>query len=201
MERVDGIFRMAVNILNSRIDGRYIYGGTRTDVPPVNVDTLAELLAAPAVADVFDNNQTKPAMQIDEGETMEFGVLASDLGTQLFTAIRNIAQFHAGAGGPFDDDLTAAQRTFLEGELPNIIAAAEGLTLEAAKNGVHQNEVTDALERHDASKVVIKSMISDIEDVDMAEAITRLNQNQVAAQATAKLLAELNQLTLLNFLE
>ena len=200
MERVDGIFRMAVNILNARVDGRYVYGGTRTDVPPVNVETLKDLAAAPTVASVFDNSQTKTSMQIDDGETMEFGVLASDLGTQLFTSIRNIAQFNAGPNGPFGDDLTAAQRSFLEGELQNIITAADGLNLEAAKNGVHQNEVSDALERHDASKVVLKSMISDIEDVDMAEAITRLNQTQVAAQATAKMLAELNQLTLLNFL-
>lgn len=200
MESVDGIFRMAVNILNSRVDGRYVYGGTRTDVPPVNVDSLAELAAAPSVDAVFDNNQTKPSMQIDDGETIEFGALASDLGTQLFTAIRNIAQFNAGPNGPFSDDLTAAQRTFLEGELATVVAAADGLNLEAAKNGVHQNEVDDALERHDASQVVIKSLISDIEDVDMAEAVTRLNQTQVAAQATARMIAQLNDLSLLNFL-
>lgn len=86
-------------------------------------------------------------------------------------------------------------------ELQNVIGAAENLNLEAAKNGLKQNEVADALVRHEDSGVVLKTLISDIEDVDMAEAITRLNQEQLAQQASARVLAQLNTLTLLDFLE
>jgi flagellar hook-associated protein 3 FlgL len=43
--------------------------------------------------------------------------------------------------------------------------------------------------------------IGDIEDVNLAEAITRLNQDQVAVEAAGRMIAQLDQLSLLNFLE
>jgi flagellin-like hook-associated protein FlgL len=42
--------------------------------------------------------------------------------------------------------------------------------------------------------------IGDIEDVDLSEAIARLNQDQVAAEAAGRMIAQVNQLNLLNFL-
>jgi flagellar hook-associated protein 3 FlgL len=42
--------------------------------------------------------------------------------------------------------------------------------------------------------------VSDLESVDMGEAITRLNQNQVALQAALQVASQLNRLSLLNFL-
>ncbi len=201
MERLDGVFRQAANILNTRIDGRYLYAGTRTDTAPVNVETLADLEAAPTVSSIFDNNDVKPAARIDESQTVEYGLLASDLGAELFTVLKSIATFNSGPDGPISGELTTTQRDFLTAELQNVIGAAENLNLEAAKNGLKQNEVADALVRHEDSGVVLKTLISGIEDVDMAEAITRLNQEQLAQQASARVLAQLNSLTLLDFLE
>src|SRR5262249_19070253 len=83
MEEVKNLYDEAVTILNSKVDGKYIYGGSRTDQPPVNADTLAELVAAPTIADVFDNTSVKQAQRIDEQETLETGMLASDIGTDL----------------------------------------------------------------------------------------------------------------------
>lgn len=200
MERLEGIFNQAVAVLNTRVDGRYLYGGTRTDVPPVNVASVADLLAAPSVASVFDNNNVKSALRIDESQTLEYGLLASDLATDFFTTIRAIATFDASGSGPLDGTLDETQRSFLEGQLQTLIGVTENMNLETAKNGVKMNELTNALERHEKSQVVMKTLISEIEDVDMAEAVTRLNQTQLSAQASARVLAQLNQLSLLNFL-
>ena len=41
--------------------------------------------------------------------------------------------------------------------------------------------------------------IGDIEDTDLAEAVARLNQDQAAAEAAGRMIAEINQLSLLNF--
>jgi flagellar hook-associated protein 3 FlgL len=157
-------------------------------------------MVAPSVADVFENNDIKTAARVDDSQVIEYGVLASEAGQALFQAIRDIAAFNAGPSGPIAGTLTQAQRDFLTGQIQAVITAHEGINLETAKNGLKQNEVDTALERHETSKIVIKSFISDIEDVDLAEAVSRLNRTQVAAQASARVLSEVNQLTLLNFL-
>ncbi len=42
--------------------------------------------------------------------------------------------------------------------------------------------------------------IGDIEDADLATAVSKLNDDQVAIQASGKMIASLNQLSLLNFM-
>lgn len=42
---MEGAVSRMVSILNTQIDGKYIYGGTRQDVPPVTVNSLDQLLA------------------------------------------------------------------------------------------------------------------------------------------------------------
>ena len=84
-EELEGLFQRLVNLLNSTLDGQYIYAGTRTDTPPVNVNTLADLVALPSVADAFDNNTLKRSVNIDDNETVEFGFLASDLCNRHFS--------------------------------------------------------------------------------------------------------------------
>lgn len=201
MERVEGLFAQVTGLLNTRIDGRYIYGGTRSDVPPVNVSDTAGLLAAPTVADVFENNAVKPAIRVDESEVIEYGLLASDIGAAFFQAVRNIAEFNAGANGPFAATLTPQQAQFLQGEVAGIVAAYEGLSVLTGQNGLRQAQVAEAQERHTATTTVLKAFISDIEDVDLAAAVSRLNDAQLAAQASARVLAEVNQLSLLQFLD
>ena len=66
MDQVEIIFDSVVGVLNTKVDGKYIYGGTRTDVPPVNIDDISQLIAAASVDDVFDNNDLKQSNRIDD---------------------------------------------------------------------------------------------------------------------------------------
>ena len=79
-----------------------------------------------------------------------FGGIAKD----LLTVIRNIAQFDAGANGPFGNGLTAAQRNFLQGEIATAGTAGQTLAPATATNGINQKSVADALERHEAAQVL-----------------------------------------------
>ena len=56
MTQAQSIFDQASAILNSKdANGDYIYSGGKTDVPPVTVGSLAELVALPAVPHAFAN--------------------------------------------------------------------------------------------------------------------------------------------------
>lgn len=201
MEQVKNLFDDAVQILNSKVDGKYIYGGSRSDQPPVNVTTLSALVAAPTIADVFDNTAMKQTQRIDEDETIEVGMVASDIGTDLLQMFKDIAAFDVGASGPFGMDLTAAQMTFLSGEHAAVPAVQSGINTLAAINGSRHAQVTSTSERHESMSAYFSKFIGDIEDVDLAAAVTRLNQDQVAAEAAGRMIAQLDDLSLLNFLD
>ncbi len=200
MGKLEGVFVNALNILNTQVDGRYYYGGTRTDVAPVNATGLPDLVAAAAASDLFENNSTKPSLLLDDNLPVDYGLLASDVATDLFDAIKRIADYDAGVNGPFGTQLTETQRQYLESEVANLAQVAEGLTADVANNGLNMQIVERALDRHAATEVHIKSFISDIEDVNLAEAITRLNSDQTAVEAATRVLGTLGQLSLMDFL-
>lgn len=197
-ENVKNIFDEVVSILNTRIDGKYIYGGSRSDQPPVNATTLAQLIAAPAVADIFDNSDLKQTQRIDNNETIETGLTASDIGTDLMQMLKDLAT--ADNTTPFGTDLTQAQVTFLTTQhsaLPNVQG---GINTIAAINGTRHAQATSALDRHETMASYFKKFVGDIENVDLATAVSNLSQDQVAAQAAGRMIAQIGQLSLLDFL-
>ncbi len=197
---MESLFDRAVAILNSQMDGKYSFAGTRTDTPPVTIESLDELVALPSVADAFQNNDIKRSMQIDENIVMEYGILADDIATDFFQALRDIKAYHDGPNGPFDSTLTPDQYSYLSGEVSRLADVAEKFTLVVAENGQRYNEVKAIAERHEKSSVYVRGFISDIEDADLSEAITRLNRDQIQTEATTRMLSSLHRMSLLDFI-
>jgi flagellar hook-associated protein 3 FlgL len=102
--------------------------------------------------------------------------------------------------GPFSGTTTPAQQSFLESTIPTAIDAQHGVNAQAAANGMHFQMVDQATEQLKATSVIYKGFVSNIEDVDMAQAIAQLNQNQVALQAAYQVTSTLNRLSLLDYL-
>ena len=200
IEEINAAFEGALGVVNSQQDGKYIFGGTRTDTAPVNVSTLSGLAAAATVGDIFDNNTLKPHVEIDEGQTIQPTFAADEISTELFGVIKRLAEFNAGPSGPFTPDLSQAQKAYLESELAALTQMTQNIHQHQARNGLFHQQITKAQDRHDQSLVTLKQFISDIEDADLPEAITRLNQDQVATQAAAQILSQLRSVTLLEFL-
>jgi flagellin-like hook-associated protein FlgL len=127
---------------------------------------------------------------------------AEDLKLALTEAVGqgNIADFHAGAGGPLEGNLDPAQRAFLTSEIPNLTAALDKVQTLIAENGLRQNRVEAVTEELDKSATFLEIFVSDIEDVNVAEAITRLNMDQMSLQASFSVISTLSRLSLVNFL-
>lgn len=181
--------------LNTEVAGEHLFAGTRTDTAPVTVRTLDELLAAPSVASVFQNNNRVPKAQVEDGVSVNTGFLASDIASDLFQQIRDLA-----AQGPFDGPLTSVQQNYLTSKLPEFESIADKLTQATASNGDLQRTVDQSIERNARVKDYATRVAGDISDVDVAEAISRLTQDQTALQASARVLASIGQASLLKFL-
>jgi flagellar hook-associated protein 3 FlgL len=200
MTQMQGYFDQAVEILNAKDSNGYIYAGDKNQVAPVTVSKLSDLIALPSISQAFVNGTVKSSIRVGDGQTVQVGMLASDLGTQLMSLFQQVAQFDAGANGPFDAKTTPAQQSFLESTIPTSISVASGVDTAAASNGIRYQMVQDTLDRLQATSTVYKGFVSSLEDVDMPQALAKLSQDQTALQATFQISSMLNKLSLLNYL-
>jgi len=203
MTQAQSIFDQASAILNSKdANGDYIYAGGRTDVAPVSANSLSALQAMPAVANTFTNGSLTKSVQVADGVTVNYGVTASDVGTGLMQALKDVADFDAGASGNFSTatSLTSAQNTFLTNAIAQVTSVATDLNSTVAANGYVSNRLTDAQAQQTSTNTLYKGFVSNIQDTNMAKAATQLSLNQVQLQAALQVTAGLHQLSLLNYL-
>ena len=200
MSEMSSWFSSASDALNAKFGGRYLFAGGQVDTPPVSATALADLTTLPTAAAFFQNDNLAPTSQLDESTTIQSGFLADQLGGDLFDAFRQVQAF-VDANGDFTGQLTATQETFLQGMLGGFETARAGLTDATARNGLIQNRVDKTMDTQDARKAMLEGMVSGVTDVDMAEAISRLEQARTTVQASAQVFNALSQSSLLNLLQ
>ncbi|RMF09302.1 MAG: hypothetical protein D6763_07950 [Alphaproteobacteria bacterium] len=199
-ESLEQAVATALTALNAQVGGVYIFAGQRTDTKPVDADTLADLVAAPSAASLFQNDTNHLKARVNDNVEIRHGVLASEVAQDLLTSLKAIADFDAGAGGPLDGPLTAAQRTFLEGEMANLTAAVDKVQSFVAQNGLRQQRADSIEQELLGTSDFLDVFISDIEDVDLAKAITKVNSDQAALEASYRIVSQLSRLSILDFL-
>ncbi|GHF25033.1 flagellar hook-associated protein 3 [Kordiimonas sediminis] len=199
-EVLNQTFKFVVNSLNTNFDSGYLFGGVKTGTRPVNVSELADLSALPAISDGFDNGTLAFEARVADGVDLEFGILASDVATELFTIIKDLYDFDQGPSGPLQGEMDSTQFSFLQTELGNLTNAIDGMRQIQMNNGLIYERIDVVNEQHADTNVFLETFIAEIEDVDMAEVVTRLNNDQVALEASYQAVGSLSQLTLLRFL-
>lgn len=198
--RIEDMVSRTASALNTKFGGTYLFGGGRDQAPPFAASSLADLAGASPAASLFRNGDIRAVAKLQDGAAMETGILADELAGDLVAAMDRIKDFADGAGGAFSDPLTAAERTFLTGEIANVSAAFERITTLEASNGIAQNKVDTAVDRAGERAATLEILLSDMEDADMAEVATRLQQAQLALEASAQAFSLLSRTTLLDYL-
>ncbi len=200
VEDVEGQLRNAVEAMNARYGGKYVFAGGQVDTRPVTVTSLADLTAGPPIASFFQNDQFKVTAKLDEATTVTTGLLADTMGTDLLTAFQTFQTFNQGGSGPFGGQLTAAQQTFLEGQLASWDSVRAEVTQIAAYNGVNQKRLETIADDLTNRQNSLTGMLADITDADMAEASAQLQQAQLSVQSAAYVFQSLQESSLINLL-
>ena len=190
----------AVSGLNSTYNGEYLFSGGQTNTQPVTAASLSDLTSASSISSVFQNGQFVSTAQINKNTTISTGFLADQVGTPLFTALQAIQAYNQSSNGPLTGTLTAAQTTFLQGQVATLNSAATGLTTVQAQNGQLQSEVTDAQTDLTDQQTSLTTLLGNITDANMAQASVNLQQAQLAVQASAQVLSALKSSSLINLL-
>jgi flagellar hook-associated protein 3 FlgL len=200
MSDAQSVMDQLTQMLNTKdANGNYIYGGNNNNVPPVTVSSLSDLASLSNVSQAFQNGTKTSSVMVADGQSVQVGVLASDIGTKMMQTLKSIADY-VNTNGSLTSDMTSAQSNFLSGEIQSATDAATQVNAVAATNGNNYQQLQNALTNQTSLSTTYKGFVSDLQDVDMATAITNLNQNQVALQAALQVTSQLNQISLLNYL-
>jgi flagellar hook-associated protein 3 FlgL len=199
-ERVADQFQTARGDLNAQYNGKYVFAGGQVNTAPFSAAQMSDLTSGPPIASFFHNDTLQVQAKLDDSTTVKTGQRADQLGTNMMNAFQAYEAFDQGASGPINGPLTAAQRTFLEGQLATWDAVAGQLTDAAAQNGLVQQQVDQVKTNVTTQQNTLTGLIGDITDADMAKAATDLSNAQLSVQATARVLQSLQSSSLLSLL-
>lgn len=200
MQQLQASFGDVIQGLNTKSNGLYVFSGAQTETATTSATSMADLTAAPSTASLFHNDQYITTNRVDEQTSAKTGVLGDALGTNVFDAFKQV-QAYVDANGPFTGNLTDTQVQFLKGLLPTFDAAYSGVVDLQGKNGVTQKRFESAQTDLSNQADTLTAMVGGITDVDMADAVTRLEAAKLAVQASAQVFTSLQASSLLNVLK
>lgn len=201
MLELQGQFQSVQSGLNTQHQGNYLFAGSDATKAPVAVSTMAELGAAPDVAATFTNDALPQTSRLGESTTVRTGYLASDVGTTIFQIFKDIQAYSDDpATGPLTGKPTDAQKTFLTAQLGRLDAASKSTIEVISRNGSLAKQVETTNASHTAQASQLGDMVSAKTDADLARAVTDIQLGQVAVQASAQVISQLKDISLLNYL-
>ena len=172
----------------------------RAQFEVLDTDTQTALRAYADGINAFVNNQIKAQARVDESLTVTYGVLADEVAGPLMQLMQDLMIYASGTPSAFSNPLSSADRAFIISKIPEANAAFDVANGAQAQHGVAMKTIEDAQIRHENELAFINRFIANIEDTDIAEAVTKLNQDQLALESSFRVFSQLNSLSLLNFI-
>ena len=187
-DELDAIRTGIISFANTRNGDEFVFGGTRQGEPPVD-----------PVTGVFSTNPANTQyIQIEPGSNaLSIGVIGESFlvegGVSIFEDLVSASAALRGTGDAAADSL-ALEAAFARISQFQDLAASARSTI-----GVNQQAVETASDRLEALDLTVRENISNIEDVDFAEAALALGDSENALEATLSIATRAQQ-SLLDYL-
>lgn len=180
--------------LNAEMDGRHLFGGSRTDTPPFDLGALpAGAVAAPAADTYYRGDGERTVLRTGEATTLSYGVTADAPG---FDKLVQALQLVKSA----DTSDPAGARAVLEEALGLANQAVDEIPEIRSGIGSSRRALELANTQHGEFLLFAEGAIGDLENVDPTEAITRLSGHQATLEASYASLARLQSVSLVDYL-
>jgi flagellar hook-associated protein 3 FlgL len=172
--------------LNVRMDGRYLFAGSATDTQPVDTGVGS---FAPGNTDYYQGNGDVLSVRAAGDLNLAYGVTAADDGFRdLLGGLKRIV------------DAAPLTNADIEAALGEVNAAIRRIPDVQADLGSARDVLDRTKQRLTDQQVNTEKAIGEIEDVDVAEAMTQLSADQVTLDSSYAVTARLSRTSLLNYL-
>jgi flagellar hook-associated protein 3 FlgL len=193
-DAIEAAFDQYRTSLNATEGGIPLFGGSQTDSPPFKPATLGDTLTM-TPAQAFTNDQVKGSARVSTNIDVEYGVVASEVGTGLYAAFQTLA-----AAGSIGENLTDAQRTSLLQAASEIQEGLKSLRAVNSSNGRKQAQVEELGSRAEGRIVRLKDIISRNEDADLGQVASDIATQKTVLEASYSVFSQLSGMSLINYL-
>jgi len=177
---------------NTRDDsGNYLFSGTRVNTPAFRQNVQG------AVEYMGDQTQTRVPAGVER--TVQF----TRSGTDVFQRVVRADGSSVGFFDALDQMIGAVQNSQTNGVQQGIYDVTQmhnSLSLSLAQTGSDQQVVQSQLDVLEETALRLKSTLSEIEDLDYAEAVTRMNKEVMALEAAMGSFSKISGLTLFDYI-
>jgi flagellar hook-associated protein 3 FlgL len=176
-------------------NGNFLFAGSRSTQAPYALDANGHI--------TYQGDQSRMKVQVGDNRRMNANTPGSDVflrvirddgkgnqvGVNFFEALKDLSDAITN-GLPKDMDRGLGEIDILQQGISNAIAQI-GSDMSVVDM---QNSVLDE------TTLRLKSTLSDVQDLDYTEAITRMNKDQLALEAAQSTFAKIAKLTLFNYI-
>lgn len=173
---------------NARMIDRYIFGGNRTDQPPFVDDNGTPVYQGSPGKNSGSHGGTV-AYEVSPGVMVEIAVHGDDA---ILPALEALDRLSAALRADDSDEINAA--------LGDVDDALQELLLWRAEVGARMNRMELARERLSENRENVTSLLSDKQDIDVAETIMKLKLEENVYRSALAVGARILQPTLMDYL-
>lgn len=181
--------------LNATEAGIPLFAGSQTSSQPFLPKTLQDTVGLDA-ADAFANDTVRQSTRVGDSIELEYGVGASEVATNLIPAFRALAE-----AGPFGETLTDTQKQAIGDAIALLDVGIKDVRTVNATNGRNQNKVEALSDRADDRITLFTEVIGSVEDADLGQVAIDITQRQTILEASYSVFAQLNSMSLAQFLK
>ncbi len=185
---VDSALEEIESRLNLKVDGRYVFGGSRADSPPVELPATPITAADPSL--YYRGDSIVPTARIARDTELDHALTAAD---------GSFAQLIAALGQAREAHLSGDQAG-LESALTDLTAAIDGIADLRGQVGAKAARLETVTEGQRSTVLYLDETVDRLEATDLAAAVSRLAQDQANLEATYMTVSRLSSLSLADYL-
>lgn len=192
-ESINAAFAQFRSTMNASSGGVPLFSGTQSATPFVP-QTLADTVGLDP-QDAFTNDQVRASARVGDGINVQYGVTASELGSDMLSAFRTLAE-----AGEITDQPTPAQFDALRIAVDQLDTALGSIRGINAENGRKQAQLETLGIRAEQRSMIYQDVISRNEDADLAQVAVDLKQQQAVLEASYAVFGKLSGMSLVDYL-
>jgi flagellar hook-associated protein 3 FlgL len=193
---MQGLQEDLLSFANTRdANGAYLFSGSRVFTPPFERQPDGEV--------IYQGDETVNLVEVGDQRQLR----ANRTGTQVFDRVVRINEDGSASGVSFFQgvqDLVDAVRTsdrdLMNRGLGELNDLSDGVSLSIARVGSDMNVVTGQRAVLEETRLQLQLVLSEAEDLDYTEAVTKMQKQMLALEASQASFAQISRLSLFEYI-
>jgi len=176
-------------------NGNYLFAGSRVTQMPFSPDAKGMVM--------YQGDQNRMIVGVGDNRRMNLNMAGTDAFTNVVRDDGKGGRVGIGFFQSLNDLVNSVKnsdKVGLQRGLGEIDQLQQGLSDASAQVGTDQNVIDSQNNVLDEIVLRLKSTLSDVQDLDYTEAITKMNKDQLALEAAQNTFAKISKLSLFNFI-